>query len=273
MKRYSAFGVISVLLMPISSALGSSFTTPAQSGVTISTTIDTIVRQVIYGFDLTALPYEYEQIAFSPSPLKAFSEIPLIYGAVVSPWSTESNFHQIYDGQTFVGWSLEIQYMAGSAPPRINSVTINYAAGVRLSGHVIRLPGDDNVTVTYREPAEGFPDGQDDNIVLWAYVPEVMGLPGDFDGSGVVDTQDINPFVFALTDSSGYEAAYGVAARVYDLTGDVVINTEDINPFVAALTGAGAEAVIPEPSGLGLLAAAAVFVPVGRRCWTTRLRI
>ena len=155
----------------------STITTPSQDGVTITTTIDTNNHTVTYGFELATLPYDYEQIAFSPSPLPAFTAIPLQAGAVTSPALTEWNFHQLFDGGNFVGWQLELQYMTGSPPPRSNTVTIQYDPATLLSGDFIGLPGDDNVTVTLRRPVGGFPDGQDDNVVLWAYVPEIVPEP------------------------------------------------------------------------------------------------
>ncbi len=78
-------------------------------------------------------------------------------------------------------------------------------------------------------------------------------LPGDFDGSGTVDTQDINPFILALTNPGQYQTQYGVDPVVYDTNSDAVINTEDINPFIIILTG-GAPAIIPEPASFTLLA-------------------
>ncbi len=59
---------------------------------------------------------------------------------------------------------------------------------------------------------------------------EVQILIGDMDGSGKIDTDDINPFVLALTDPKTYD---------------------DINPFVALITGGQS---IPEPAGRLLLA-------------------
>lgn len=90
-------------------------------------------------------------------------------------------------------------------------------------------------------------------------------LPGDFDGSGVVDTQDINAFVLALTDAAAYEATYGEGALTYDTNADGLINTEDINPFVAILTGAGQASVIPEPASLSLLVVMGGLVLARRR--------
>ncbi len=83
---------------------------------------------------------------------------------------------------------------------------------------------------------------------------EQAHLPGDFDGSGTVDTQDINPFILALTNPGQYQTQYGVDPVVYDTNNDDVINTEDINPFIIILTGGGQSAIIPEPASFALLA-------------------
>ncbi len=93
-----------------------------------------------------------------------------------------------------------------------------------------------------------------DNFDLRVSVADAAGLPGDFDGSGVVDTQDINPFILALTNPAGFELTYGVDPAVYDTNNDGVINTEDINPFIIILTGGGQAAIIPEPATSLLLA-------------------
>ncbi len=94
-----------------------------------------------------------------------------------------------------------------------------------------------------------------DNFNLQLSVEEaVVYLPGDFDGSGTVDTQDINPFILALTNPGQYQTQYGVDPVVYDTNNDDVINTEDINPFIIILTGGGQSAIIPEPATFGLLA-------------------
>ena len=169
---------ISLILSLSAQAAIFNISTPAQSGVSITTILDTDTEQLSYVFDFTSLSYDYENIAFSPSPLPAFSGIPLQAGAVASPGSTEWNFHQIRDGgNQLIGWSLELQYQTGAPPPRSNSIVINYDPSVQLTGNFLGQQGDDNFQVTYRRPAPDFPPGQEDNITFWAYVPEIQAIP------------------------------------------------------------------------------------------------
>lgn len=89
-------------------------------------------------------------------------------------------------------------------------------------------------------------------IVFDAFVNEgaglVEGVVGDYNGDGLVNTEDINPFIAALTGDSA-DVLYG------DINWDEAINTEDINGFIALLTGGGGGggAIIPEPATVTLL--------------------
>ena len=59
---------------------------------------------------------------------------------------------------------------------------------------------------------------------------------GDANCDGVVNLFDIDPFILAMTDPSGYEAAYPDCDRMLaDTDGDGSVNNFDIDPFVAAL--------------------------------------
>ncbi len=65
-----------------------------------------------------------------------------------------------------------------------------------------------------------------------------VGLTGDTNCDGVVDFDDINPFVLALSDPDAYQAAYpDCFASSADCDGDGDVDFEDINPFVALLSG------------------------------------
>ncbi|MCC7204841.1 MAG: PQQ-dependent sugar dehydrogenase [Phycisphaeraceae bacterium] len=93
--------------------------------------------------------------------------------------------------------------------------------------------------------------------------------PGDFNGDGLVNVQDINPFLEALADPAGFAAAHpGLPLKYLDMTGDQVVTVQDINPFVELLAGVsgGVPTIIPEPAGFGVFLMG-VGVLMGRRRW------
>lgn len=66
----------------------------------------------------------------------------------------------------------------------------------------------------------------------------VVHLPGDLDGDGQVNNQDIGPFALALTDPAGYALQFpDINANVVgDLNGDGVLSNQDLAPFVSLLS-------------------------------------
>lgn len=67
---------------------------------------------------------------------------------------------------------------------------------------------------------------------------EVTGSLGDMNCDGLVDNDDIDPFVLALVNPAGYTAAWpNCDIRNGDVNGDGLVDNEDIDPFVALLTG------------------------------------
>jgi hypothetical protein len=109
-----------------------------------------------------------------------------------------------------------------------------------------------------------FADGGEADDFELNLLPLWSTRAGDFDGSRALDTQDINPFILAMTDRAAYAQAYpGLRLELLDLSGDGVINTEDINHFVAALTAAQGQ-VIPQPAGVTLLLVALLAMTSGR---------
>lgn len=100
-------------------------------------------------------------------------------------------------------------------------------------------------------------------------------LLGDLNGDGWINTEDINPFILALTNPAGFAAAlpHVNLFAAADINGDGKINTEDIAPFIALLTGSAVMhgdadgTVIPEPTSvLVLLALSPVLLRRPRQC-------
>ncbi len=61
---------------------------------------------------------------------------------------------------------------------------------------------------------------------------------GDLNCDGVIDFEDINPFVLALSDPVGYQAAYpNCDIHNGDCDHDGDVDFDDINAFVALLSG------------------------------------
>ncbi len=110
---------------------------------------------------------------------------------------------------------------------------------------------------------------------LAAYREQILeiikpALPGDFNDDGVVDTQDINAFVLALTQPAAWAGTYpDTLVSKVDLNGDGHIDTADINPFVAVLTGGaaspGQRVDVPEPATWAMLVLAVGWRRCGHR--------
>jgi alpha-tubulin suppressor-like RCC1 family protein len=64
------------------------------------------------------------------------------------------------------------------------------------------------------------------------------GPPGDLSCDGVVNFDDINPFILALSDPAGYQIAFPNCDYLNaDCDGDGLVDFDDINAFVAILSG------------------------------------
>ncbi|MGD8452007.1 MAG: hypothetical protein PVJ57_09340 [Phycisphaerae bacterium] len=77
----------------------------------------------------------------------------------------------------------------------------------------------------------------------WIDAGAPMPLPapftrGDVNCDGVVNNFDIPPFVMALTDPDGYQAAYPACGHMLaDVDADGLVTNFDVAPFLALLTG------------------------------------
>jgi hypothetical protein len=91
-----------------------------------------------------------------------------------------------------------------------------------------------------------FSDAGDYRVTVYAGDSYVTTVPvtltvrggGDMDCNGSLDFDDINPFVFAVSDPAGYEATFPNCNLLNgDINGDGLVDFDDINLFVALLSG------------------------------------
>jgi YD repeat-containing protein len=96
--------------------------------------------------------------------------------------------------------------------------------------------GFNSVVVHYDSPP---PTGGDYGPVFMADNMDVTAIVrGDLNCDGLVNFDDINPFVLALSNPAGYQAAFPNCNILNgDGNGDGIVNFDDINPFLALLSG------------------------------------
>ena len=97
-----------------------------------------------------------------------------------------------------------------------------------------------------------------------SYVNTVVGDPlmrwhprllGDMDISGEVNSDDIGPFILAMTQLDSYVELYGLDPVVMgDMDGSNSFNSDDISLFIGLLPGSPPGGAVPEPTALCLLA-------------------
>lgn len=123
--------------------------------------------------------------------------------------------------------------------------------------------------LTSTTPGGGNAIDPDDNNLS---VTDVGGvLVGDANDDSLLNSNDILPFVQALTDPTGYQASFpgAVFNAQVDANGDTLLNSNDIIPFVNIITGqtSGATvAAVPEPTSVVLACfAVCMSLTVSRR--------
>jgi hypothetical protein len=69
----------------------------------------------------------------------------------------------------------------------------------------------------------------------------LFGHPGDLDCNGIIEFDDINPFVLAISSPEAYQASYPNCRLLNgDCNGDGLVDFDDINPFVVLLSAGAA---------------------------------
>ena len=93
-----------------------------------------------------------------------------------------------------------------------------------------------------------------------AFTIGAANLPGDMDGNGVVDFDDVGPFVLGLNDPGAFLDQFGLPpADRGDMDTDGDLDFDDINRFAMVLTVRPVQTVA-EPSSVALLIAAVIIL-------------
>ena len=99
------------------------------------------------------------------------------------------------------------------------------------------------VEVIYDSSGDGEFDptpGIDEDYNVLMYVSPPACIRGDSNCDGAINAFDIDPFVIALADKDGWEAAYNCDYYcANDVNGDGAVNAFDIDPFVVVLASGG----------------------------------
>jgi len=104
-----------------------------------------------------------------------------------------------------------------------------------------------------------------------AWLTNMELIVGDMNLDGILDSNDVDPFVLGLIDPKAYWLAYGVTPNIHgDIDGDGDQDFDDINGFVALVDPPQSPQLrflqaVPEPSTLLLTLFALVAVLVCRR--------
>jgi hypothetical protein len=130
---------------------------------------------------------------------------------------------------------------SGSGPAFVNLFRITPLGGTAASFEQIEVPEVDGPWFWAAE----FPTAAENNLFFLATSAGLGSthlmvihatIPGDTNCDGVVDMDDIDPFVVALLDEAGYAAGWpGCERRSADVNGDGAVDFFDIDPFVVLL--------------------------------------
>ncbi len=130
--------------------------------------------------------------------------------------------------------------LAGAPTLCADTYTIDWwttAPSATMSG------GGWEVSASVGQPEAGQPMSGGDWTVaggFWVAPSGPQLRPGDLNCDGIVDFDDINPFILALSDPVAYQAAYpNCTVQNGDCNGDTYVDFDDINPFIVILSGGG----------------------------------
>ncbi len=221
------------------------------------------------GFSETFLELAFVEVSSNGSNFVRFPAVSLTpTTSQIGPWSTldATNLHNLAGkyGQGY-GVPFDLSQLDGHFP-LLDIRAVTHVRLIDVVGSIDPLYATlDSLGNVVNDPfPTTFPTGGFDLDAV-AVLNQTLTPPGDFNSDGMVNTEDINAFILALTDPPGYAAAFAdISIAAIDPNNSGQVDTEDINHFITLLTSGGSvsatAAVIPEPGGTMLWITAVVAI-------------
>ncbi|MCC7408036.1 MAG: S8 family serine peptidase [Phycisphaeraceae bacterium] len=151
--------------------------------------------------------------------------------------SFNTNTMNVYNEVCFDNLDLQVWSVVNGLP------SVLVAESVSLYNNVehlsFALPQTGNYMIRVRWAGQNFDFTNDTKQESYGLAWAAQPVLGDLNGDGLVNVQDINPFVLGLTNPDQFVLTYPniLLPLTGDLTGDLLVDVQDINPFVALLVG------------------------------------
>ena len=200
---------------------------------TPATDFDIVLLQAGFGRSMTEVPLSFvkdaaDQFIFDPQRLTGCE---WLQGTLVR-----------FRGVTFVstsGWAPNATLTVQDATGRTFPVRLGRGGGLAACG---APAGPVTLVGIFDQEDNTSADGWMGGYRLWVpdyagyVIPAALELPGDLNCDGLVNFDDIDPFVLSLGDAEGYHAAYPCCRHENaDCNGDGAVDFDDIDAFVAVL--------------------------------------
>ncbi|MCC7203704.1 MAG: S8 family serine peptidase [Phycisphaeraceae bacterium] len=191
-----------------------------------------------------AVGWDYGSVSESSGNTDYYLSQPLAANSkltVTLDWFVQRSFNtntmNVYNEVCFDNLDLQVWSVVNGLPSVLVAESVSQYNNVEHLDFALPQTGHYMVRVHWAGQNFDFTSStkQESYGLAWSAQPVL----GDLNGDGLVNVQDINPFVLALADAGQFALTYPnvLLALTGDMSGDGLVDVQDINPFVALLAG------------------------------------